>query len=601
MTGICFHALGDRLGTERVAEIATETAEISARYSATLLWSGDTFECYDISYESYPTAVFDVGSSTVILEGYVHDAGDLAECAAFVDDHVADGHIDAALADWLGDRDGEFVFYHISPGEHVTVVSDALGRLPLCHATVPGLSVGGRSIDFVKRCLEAAGSNLTVDRPALAQTLLLNYALDSHTLVAEIAKTGPATVLSVAPEETSRDTYRELSLDEPANQDRSLPEHATAVAERLREVCRRRSDLDGTHLVSLSGGLDSRTVAATLDAVGADFAAVSFTRPAKKTRKDVSVALEVAQELGVEYTIFPVRNTAGGMVELLRRTGGLNYLAMGFLVDYYRQITTRYPEPIQHYTGDFGALLKGSWRVDESLGSLSAAVDWVIDHEAAMPVETAAELAGTGPAELRSFVADRLSSFPEERLADRVSHFLLRERGFNWNFRAEDRNRSFVWNHAPLNARPIVDYLLTVPRSVTADYELYRAVLEDLDPAMAALPYAPYGAPLGSVEHRVKKRAYELIPNQSRLQRAVQRFVLDREGFPAVVADCLADQMANGAAVDECVDPAAVSDFIANRPEQSRKAAFDLLTVTSMVEYIRGDPLTLETYHHREF
>lgn len=599
MTGICFHALSSGLDRERGAA-AAEAAAASSRYDATPVWVGDRLACYDVSYEAYPTTVVDAGESTVIVEGHLYDA-DPTEAASVVDEHVAEGSPDAALAEWLGQRDGEFVLYHASPDERLTVLGDALGRLPLCYAAVDGAVAGGRSIHFVKHLLDAAGFDLTVDRDGLAETLLLNYALGDKTLIGEIDKAGPATVLDVTPSSIRRSRYREIDLDEPKTPDRSLSAHATAVADRIRDTCRRRANLDGTHLVSLSGGLDSRTVAAGLDAVGADFSAASFTRPATTTRKDVRVALDVAQTLGIEYAVFPVENTGSGMVDLLHRTGGLNYLAMGFLVDYYERLQARYEAPIQHYTGDVGALLKGDWTIQADVASMDDAVDLVLDREGAMPVETVADLTGLEPDRLRGLVADRLRSFPEEQPAHMAEHFLLREHGLNWCYRAEDRNRSFVWNHAPLNARPVVDSLLSVPREYLTDYRLYEAVLTDLDPDLAALPYSPFGAPLGSFEQRAKQRAYELIPNQSRLQRTVKRLVLNRDGYPEPVARCLQDQLSNGADLDDVVDTAALADFAADPSAHTSKAGFDVLTVTSMVEYVRDGDLTLEDYASEEF
>lgn len=601
VTGICFHGLSGDLDRERGAAAAEAAAAVSDRYDASPVWIGDALACYDVSYDAYPTTVVDVGESAVILEGHLYDVDDVDACAEFVDDHVADGTVDDALVEWLGERDGEFVVYHVAADERLTVVTDALGRLSLCYTTVDGAVAGGRSLHFVKHLLDGAGFDLSVDRDGLAQTLLLNYALGDHTLVEEIGKTGPATVLDVTADGIDRTRYRRFHVERGRSRDRPLEAHATAVADRIRATCRRRAALDGSHVVSLSGGLDSRTVAASLDAVGCDFSAASFTRPATTTRKDVRVALDVAQELGIEYAVFPVDNTADGMVELLHRTGGLNYLAMGFLVDYYTRMQSRYPGPIQHYTGDIGALLKGSWSVDADLSSVDEAADWIVDREAAMPVDTVADLTGRQPRELRAFVADRLRSFPEADPAHLAEHFMLRERGMNWDYRAEDRNRTFVWNHAPLNARPVVDYLLTVPRAVTDDYRLYESVLNEIDPAIADLPYSPYGAPLGSLEQRAKKRAYELIPNRSGLQRVVQRLVLDRDGYPEPVARCLQDQLANGTRVGDVLDPTAIREFAADPGAHTSKAGFDLLTVTSMVEYVRGGDLTLEGYAGEEF
>ena len=93
-------------------------------------------------------------------------------------------------------------------------------------------------------------------------------------------------------------------------------------------------------MVSLSGGLDSRAVAAGLRREEIPFTAATFLNSQQTNAADVRVASRVAEALGVEWQLFHPRPPQGkDLVQLLDLKSGANNLRMSFILPFFHQLT----------------------------------------------------------------------------------------------------------------------------------------------------------------------------------------------------------------------------------------------------------------------
>lgn len=605
MAGVCV-TLGEPADGDAVDAVAAECAAQLDRYEHERLYATGGLTVHAIRYPDYPIRVVEREGFTAIVEGHIYDVDDEAAAAEFLHSRLASGDTDA-ITDWLCERDGEFLVYHVDePSGDLTVLSDVLGRIPFFFASPDdATTVAGRSIHFIKRVLEESGFELSMDRAATAQMLLLGYAFERRTPYEQISKSGPAACVELTAGGVGYEKLHEYRFDRDRHADRSVAENADRVVDRLVAACRRRARLDGDHVVALSGGMDSRLVAAALDRVDCEFSAASYYTGRSRATRDTTVAMQVVRELGIDWQLLHATNTAGDMEELLYRKGGLNSLAMGFLVDFFGKLIDSKPGPVHQYTGDFGALIDSGWSVYRDFDSVEVAAEWIAEEHGNIPVADVAAFTGFTPREVVGFVADRLRSFPETEWRASVEHFLTRERGFNRNFNGEDRNRTFCWTHAPLNARPVVSYLIDTPRDQKTDRRLFTALFERLDEALLEIDYAPFGAPMGSREQLLKAKANDLI-SQSWLQDVAFSILFDESGPPQGVADHVDRQTADGRAGGGPPDDGPLRreqlrEFVEHTDEYSTIGAYDLLTLTTVSEYASNGTTSLAEDRERTF
>ena len=471
-------------------------------------------------YPEYPLYTVDGDERFVALEGELYDVAP-ADRDAVVRRVArwADGD-DDRLGSWLASTDGEFLLVSVpKAGGDVTVVNDALGRLPAYRANVGGADVVSRELKFVREAARRTGSPLELDRLGAAQTILFGYRMRERTLFDGVLRVPPAARLSVGSSAEGARLYRH-DFGERTNRSKSVEENARRLARRFVGACRRRAERSGTPVVSLSGGFDSRSVIAGLAAADAPVEAASFVRPKGRADADVDGARSVAAALDVPWTPYHVAEREEHTRLLLDTMQGSNSLGMSFILDFLCAVRDDYDAPTL-FTGDGGDKVFPGVRPARSFEDVDDLLEYILDVKAVNSVEAAATIAGIAPEDLRESVRTTLSLYPESSLADRYLHFYRYERGINWLHLGEDRNRYYCWSTSPFYAFPLFRDAANCPESQKSEMELYRRFLGELSPRLVDLPYADFGAPVTSAEYRLKRWGYDLLHRHPRLKRPV--------------------------------------------------------------------------------
>lgn len=515
MVGVVFS-----IGNADTHQVAKSISEEIETYSTESVHTSENIQIYNISYPSYPVDKFEVEDFTIILEGEIYEPKDIE----FLLSNLFSKGIpsNTQFRAWAENIDGDYNLYVIDESKgKLHLFTDILNRLPIYWTTTKEASVGGRSLRFVQREYRKLCKTPSLDRMSIAEFLLLGYYLGKRTPYQEIKKSVPASKMSFDSSNSEHSVYNQLSFDSKDKNDKSIKQNAEELANILRKVIRSRSDRQGSNVVSLSGGKDSRLVASTLADLGIDFSGYSYYNDSTSANKDTVVALQIAQELDIDWSLFRVHNSGSSLDSLYRTKGGMNYLAMGFFVEFLQKVASDNAEQVNFYTGDIGDLLDGSWSFKNKFTSDRDAAEWLVSNYSFNSPRVIEQITKVTEEELISEIVSHMKDYPEKKEEDRLQHFLTQERGFNMDFHGEDRNRSYVWTLAPLNAWPVVDHLMSVPKDQKYKYKLTKEVFRFIDESMININYAPYNAPMGTYRQLFRERDLGITSRLEKLKNQV--------------------------------------------------------------------------------
>jgi asparagine synthase (glutamine-hydrolysing) len=540
----------------------------------------------------YPLLTIDGERSCAVLEGYVYNAnpravrGDLESLAS----RIADGDEAGPLVrQWVETAHGDYVSAIVAPDRRsLHVFNDVLGRLPLYVYRDSDVWLISREVKFIA----ASMPRLRYDRLGIAQALCFGYTLGDRTLVDGVRRI-PAGTHLVIDLETLEGRWlrtRALNFDHGAETIRVPAERAAGqLEERFVECCSwlRRSFADRPRVISLSGGFDSRAVAAGMRLADPDVCSATFDffeDPHQSA--EATVAEEVAQTLGIPWRFFPVREpSVEDMRELVRLKEGMNYVLMASILPFFEELSRVHGPRMVYYTGDGGDKVMYDLRPRESIRTLEALAKTVVRKNSRLTWKQSAALAGIGTDAFREALMERLRAYPEEDLRDRYVHFLYANRLSNWLGQGEDRNRCFFWSASPFMMTPVFDYANRVCPEAKRSDRFYSRFLEVLSPQCAGIVHAGFGSGAGSAKRRwrgFRNRILSRVPSWLRhgIRRRLRRVAYD---VPAAQRALLAECMTGCPAVANNLSEERVRRLLAH-PAEVKQFAF-VLTIAAYIRF----------------
>ncbi|MCB2203386.1 hypothetical protein KQI65_01450 [bacterium] len=182
-------------------------------------------------------------------------------------------------------------------GTHLRLVSDPFASLPLYYSLQEQGAVFSTSLRMVCRWKEARGG-LRQDEDGMAQLLAFGFALGGKTMYAGIHRMTGASLVDIDltgdAAQSSHFRYDTVEVH-PAPYDGLEAD----IVDAFREAVLTLHDMEGTgSIAALTGGLDSRTIAAVLHAEGRD---CSFVTHYMQEGHDIGVARETVRLLGLQH------------------------------------------------------------------------------------------------------------------------------------------------------------------------------------------------------------------------------------------------------------------------------------------------------------
>lgn len=580
MPGLCLRRAAGRGHPTRFGP-ALESLRFAEDYVATVAVERDGLQVGYTAYPGYPVSTHELDRFSVFLEGELYDR-DRTAVLDVVPALFEDGER-AAVGSWLRSVDGEFVCCAVDTRTGAAaVLTDLFARLPVYYYRDDDRVVITREAGF----LAATVPDLTFDRMAIAECLLLAYPIGGRTLWSGVRKLPPAGLLTCDRHgDVSLDRLHTFDFGDPTHADRTLAENAAKLASLFRAACRRRGRVRGTTLVSLSGGHDSRAVAAGLHGAGVPFTAATFERAGDVTDADVRVARQVAAALGAEWERYELSpDDPERMRRLLAMKGGMNHLGMGYILEFFESLLDRHGRDGTHLTGDGGDKVVPALTPARPIADLEELAEYTVARNDVFSPSTVERLTGLPRQRLLAEVRSTLERYPERDMAAKYVHFLTHERGFHWLFEGEDRNRYYLWSTSPFYATDVFTYGMNVPPDQKANNRFYRAFLRELWPRAVEFDDADFGTAMASPRYALVQRLRGLLARYPALEdiaRILYRSELNYDA-PRPIREAMSAQLDGCDALDRYLSPGAVESWLADGPG-GRQQLVNLFTVTAAI------------------
>ncbi len=604
MPGISFigDLTGDLSGDDSAILSASDSLVHDERYERQVLLKDNFRYLGYTAYREYPIESIDVGNGVIYLEGRLY-GGDHAvnerKLNALADSvfNIGD-RSEERIVEWLLNTDGDFVviLFHKKTGD-VTIINDALGRLPLyCYRTNDKLILS-RELRFVAKLMD----RVRFDQMAIAQHLLIGYPLGKKTLLENVDRLAPATRIRVSIERAQIrvDNLHCFNFELKANDESSPEDTASELVALFSEACEARSVPGVQNVISLSGGFDSRSVAACFHKRRIPFRTATFLDHLGIFTSDARIAGQLANSFNVEWELFrlsaPNRHD---VLKLLRMKNGLHPLEMAFILPYLERIRNGFGSKVLFITGDGGDKVLPDLQPPGRLAGLESLVDHLMFQNRKLPLDTVIALTGIPRADIIGELRHHVSAYPEETWGQKYVHFMITERAYKWLFEGEDRNRCYFWSTTPFYGIRFFKYAMRCPDERKSYYGLYREFLRALSPAAAAIEHAGMAAPIASDKFRLACKALALLGERPERRRRVERAVGSTDGYgsDSMIMHCIRQQMAGGHPIFEYLSARSLRTMVEQCASHTIEAIETLFTITSTIEDLTTGKSVLEQY-----
>jgi len=369
-------------------------------------------------------------------------------------------------------------FVHSDASNQLVLFSDHFARKPLYSARTP-LNGWAFSSDLLLlvRLLRLLGAVPRLNESATYSLLTFGYMLGDETLVEGVRKVPPGSICVHGASESRTQYYQVRNEPEVTGDLRRIVSNLDDLFRQAveRQVAKER-DVGANHLVTLSGGLDSRTcLAYVLRGTHNDVTCLTFS---ESDYLDHTIARRIALDRGVAFAFVPL-DGGGYLTESLQETVALN----GGLV-LYSGAAHQY-HALRHidcacygilHTGQIGDLVLGSY--------LSG------------PHHTPPDMATVRKCAYSRLLLGRGTSLTNARLAayETSEMFAFYERCVNGVFNGDRMTEAFLEPLSPFLDVDFAEYAFRISPRLRYQNGVYREWLRHSMPCMARYAWEKYGA-----------------------------------------------------------------------------------------------------------
>lgn len=566
-------------------------------YKKRVLLKTDTYMLCATGYEEYPLTFFENDNFFLLLEGEIYgkNNNELKQELNALGQMSNDSANYAQIINWQLNTDGDFVILLLSKIKNeIILLNDALGHLPLYYHKTNNRIIISREARFVTNLME----DKRADNLAIAQYLLFGFSLGERTLLEDIFRLKPSSLVRIdlSRAQIEIDQTRQFNFDLKKYSDRNVKENANNLYALFNEACiKRRPQEEGyKNVLSLSGGLDSRAVAAGLYKNNIPFSGVTMHNVGQCVQKDEIVAQKVAEVFMVDWELITLPSPKGrDYLKLLKIKNGLNYLVMSDIICFLEQIRNKYGPKVALYTGDDGEIIK-DFRPSRKLTSIDDLASYVLAVNSVFPLDAVAKLTSLSRSQIMTCIKDHLRAYPEESLDQKYIHFIICENIFNSGYEGIDRNRFYCRVLTPLWSVHFFNYAMSCPDDQKKYFGLYRELLSRFSLRAASIKYGNYGSPITSRRLPVFLFLSSRLPTsvRDRLRRMLGN-PSSAHPIPLQLVQCLSSELQNCSSIGNYLSYASIQELITT---VTKKEFLTLFTVTSALEDLFCNKSTIFEY-----
>ena len=377
--------------------------------------------------------------------------------------------------------------------QKLLVVNDRYGLRPLYYA-VDGTRVLIAS--EVKALLQIEPKSKLNDE-AIADWFFFGKLLGSKTFFKNISILPPASIMEYSDGKLHIEKYWDFEFDETTNI--SDEELAEGLASSFRKSVARQ--LTGNHRygLALSGGLDSRAIAAAMGDNASQVKAFTF---GVKDCDEVRIAHIIAEKLGMKHHIVELNPDELPLhfKDVVYLSDGMDYVGISFLPIAYEEYRKHIDVLFHGLEGD---VLLGEYFLDSNLLRAKSEDEIVqaLYHSACTFPENM-RLNLLKPAYYSRIKDMPLNSLKNEiqqtrgnRPENRATHFAIRNVIWRTDLMGCVIGRNKVEEAYPFFDNDFVDWLQRIPPTLRLNYRVYRLFLKKLSPSLARVTRQLTGVP----------------------------------------------------------------------------------------------------------
>lgn len=573
--------------------------------------------------EGYPVLQWQNGDFDFILEGeiYYSEEEEVKTQSEVLGRLITAEQPDKnKISDWLHNHDGEFVLYVFDRVKRkIYVQNTAYAHLQVYCLQLPGQVAVSRE----HRTIQKALGYKDLDVVGIAQLLLHGYPLGNRTYYKNMIRLEPSNLLVIDVDEATCKLVKinKMNIGNKFHEDKSPQTNAQNLVDLLHEnVAWMPHNFPDFHVgLSLSGGLDSRLVAAAMKNLNIPFTGLTF--PDKllldsEEQPDVKYAEVIAKTLNASWDYCRVSHPTGhDACELLDVMYGFNF-GMVFIMPFYHYLREKYDSKLLHATGETGLDLRDA-TPHRPVKGMADLTQYLLDNKTKIDVQDIARIMHVSEEQMRGELRAHLEQYPEEKEADKYVHYHLLNYNFNNCCQAEERSRHFYWTPIPLDTTRFFRYAMGVPDSQKKYHVLFREVLLAVNPEIAAIPNHKWNAAITDPKflkaQKKEERKYKLINTlPTGLKNKLRSFVYRQtkrniQPLDAPFTECLENQMTNHDEMAQYFNTSEMKKYLEQGENGKYKCVRDLdfpnnlLAITSFIESCFNENIELEKHKEETF
>lgn len=420
------------------------------KYTYKTLFDSDKLTLSFNAYANYPNQIFESDIHFCLLEGCMYGVNANDEVSAILS-HLGKGE-NAEISDRIKSIDGEFVLVIICKKDHtVTIINDAWGRLPIYYIQSGDSLIVTREISFIKEYHQ----NIKLSQLDLALFLMFGYTLGNTTIFEGVLNLNPHSIFSC--KGGSIDFHTHSAFDLKSLFDAAGEPSVQELNDDLKFAMESRLQQFSKPSLSLSGGLDSRLLAGVWAMTDHPKFFTTFSRPDSNTLIDIVIAKKIVDALqpDVRHEIIEMsESTEDSYNKIIAFKSGMNGQEVAFMIPYLEKIAGWSDCSI---TGDGGDKFFANLFPLMKTSNRKQLINAIVKFNAAIDISTASQLCCVSEESVLNKIHTTLDSYQIEDSNAAYAAFLIRERGINWLFEGEDRNRFIIWSTSPFYSPKVIE------------------------------------------------------------------------------------------------------------------------------------------------
>lgn len=245
-------------------------------------------------------------------------------------------------------------------------------------------------------------------------------------------------------------------------------------------------------LLALSGGYDSRAVAAALFLTKKSFSAVTRSNADGTTNKELKIAKRLSEEIGFSHKIVKLKPENEQHFKILFSIKrGLNYFAEVDMINFLIELIKEYGNYNTFLTGGGGEkIMKPLAPFNIKFNSNNIITYILSKHCWLFNNQISATIFNIDLDAIKEYLYNLLNIYPVDNWNDKYRYFVLNEIGNRWYKESEDRNRYYYPSNTPFYNRDFYKLALSIPDTWKKNNIFYWEFLSNLCPEFCNVPIA---------------------------------------------------------------------------------------------------------------